>query len=41
MSVKINITSNSWTNSTKSMFVKSTIAKHFKFPTSIEGDDIY
>ena len=41
MSVKINITSNSWTNSSKSMVVESTIAKHFKFPTSIEGEDIY
>lgn len=41
ISVKINITSNSWTNSSKSMDVESTIAKHFKFPTSIEGNDIY
>ena len=41
MSVKINIISNSWTNSSKSMDVESTISKHFKFPTSIEGDDIY
>ena len=41
MSVKINITSNSWTNSSKSMVVESTIANHFKIPTSIEGEDIY